>query len=357
MQSIKTLHDFLQKYLILIVLVIAVGASAWGIGSPEVFKPLKGSLPYALFAMLYPMMIGINLRSMVLHTSPQKTRYLIILTVAYVLVFPALAWVTMKFLGWVMPSIDPAFIAGIVLISLAPIPSSAPAFTGMAGGKTQLVVIGVAWTFVLSLFVMPFYSHLLLNAVISVPVWTMVKSLLIYIIVPLAAGQLTKYALLHYRGEDSVKQLKPAFSTLAVFGTLWMVFVVFGLNGRLLSQNVGLIIVTALVMNVVFLLRMGGNYFAGRFVGLGREYDATLFYSAGSNMTIATAIAIATWGPLAAVGVAMGGPFSDMLIMVLFIGVFARMFQRRAAAESDAVASEQVASLQAADPEQDRTDA
>jgi len=334
METIKRLHGFLEKYLILIVLVIAVGAGAWGINSPEVFKPLKGSLPYALFAMLYPMMIGINLRSMVLHTSPQKTRYLTILTVAYLLVFPALAWVTMKFLGWVIPSIDPAFIAGIVLISLAPIPSSAPAFTGMAHGKTQLVVIGVAWTFVLSLFVMPFYAHLLLNAVISVPVWTMVESLLIYIVVPLAAGQLTKYALLRYRGEDSIKELKPAFSTLAIFGTLWMVFVVFGLNGKLLSQNVGLVIVAALVMNVVFLLRMGGAYSAGRLAGLDPEFSVTLFYSAGSNMTIATAIGIATWGPLAAVGVAMGGPFSDMFIMVIFVGIFERLHERRIAAQA-----------------------
>lgn len=139
MKIIEKLHDFLPKYLIIIVLVIAVAASAWGMRSPEVFKPLKGTLPYALFAMLYPMMIGINLRSMVLHTSPQKTRYLTIITIAYLIVFPALAWVTMKFLSLIMPNIDAAFIAGIVLISLAPIPSSAPAFTGMAGGKTQLL--------------------------------------------------------------------------------------------------------------------------------------------------------------------------------------------------------------------------
>ena len=39
-------------------------------------------------------------------------------------------------------------------------------------------------------------------------------------------------------------------------------------------------------------------------------------------MTIATAIAIGTFGSLAAVGTALGGPFSDMILMILLVRVF-----------------------------------
>ncbi len=327
----KTLK-ILKDYMIYMVAVLAFVSIIIGMKNPSFFKPLKATLPVALFAMLYPMMIGINLKSMFLKRTREKTIYLILLNVFYLVVFPLLTLLLMKL--FVAIGVDSKFLAGIVLISLAPIPSSAAAFTGLANGKVQLTIIGVTWTFILAIFVMPIYSKLMLNAVIRVPVESMLMSLVIYIFTPLVLAQLTKYLIIKKSGEDKLKDLKPLFSLISLLGTYWMVFVVFGLNGKLIAQHPALILVSALIMNAYFLIRFGIAYLTGSIAKLPLPQKVSLFYSSGTNMTIATAIAIYTFGPLAAVGAAMGGPFSDMILMILFVGVFNKIAESQALKEA-----------------------
>lgn len=85
-----------------------------------------------------------------------------------------------------------------------------------------------------------------------------------------------------------------------------------------------LIIIGVILMYLYFFARMGMMYYSGKLLNLPKEHNISLFYSSGTNMTISTAIAISTFGPLAAVGVALGGPFSDMILMI----VFAKFFQK-----------------------------
>jgi ACR3 family arsenite transporter len=327
----KTLK-ILKDYMIYIVAILAFISILIGMKSPEFFKPLKVTLPVALFAMLYPMMIGINLKSMFLKKTREKTIYLVLLNIFYLVVFPLLTFLLMKL--FIAIGVDNKFLAGIVLISLAPIPSSAAAFTGLANGKVQLTIIGVTWTFILAIIVMPLYSKIMLNTVIRVPIWSMIESLIIYIFTPLILAQLTKYFIVKKSGEDKLKSLKPLFSLISLLGTYWMVFVVFGLNGKLIAKNPALILVSALIMNAYFLLRFGIAYLAGTIARLPLAQKISLFYSSGTNMTIATAIAIYTFGPLAAVGVAMGGPFSDMILMILFVRLFEKLTERENAKEA-----------------------
>jgi len=326
----KTLK-ILKDYMIYIVVILAFISIVIGVKNPAFFKPLKATLPVALFAMLYPMMIGINLKSMFLKRTREKTIYLVLLNIFYLIVFPLLTFLLMKV--FIAIGVDSKFLAGIVLISLAPIPSSAAAFTGLANGKVQLTIIGVTWTFILAIFVMPVYSKLMLNTVIKVPVESMLMSLVIYIFTPLILAQITKYLIIKKSGEDKLKELKPLFSLISLLGTYWMVFVVFGLNGKLIAQHPALILVSALIMNGYFLVRFGIAYLTGTIARLPLPQRVSLFYSSGTNMTIATAIAIYTFGPLAAVGAAMGGPFSDMILMILFVGLFSKLAERKASEE------------------------
>lgn len=328
----KKVLKILKDYMIYIVAVLAFISILMGMKNPGFFKPLKATLPVALFAMLYPMMIGINLKSMFLKRTREKTIYLVLLNIFYLVVFPLLTLLLMKL--FLAIGVDSKFLAGVVLISLAPIPSSAAAFTGLANGKVQLTIIGVTWTFILAIFVMPIYSKLMLNAVIKVPIWSMVMSLVIYIFIPLILAQLTKYFIVKKSGEDKLKDLKPLFSLISLLGTYWMVFVVFGLNGKLIAKDPVLILVSALIMNGYFLLRFAIAYFTGAISKLPIPQRISLFYSSGTNMTIATAIAIYTFGPLAAVGVAMGGTFSDMILMILFVRLFEKLTERASVKEA-----------------------
>jgi len=327
---------FLKDRMIYIVFALIILSSYAGVHHRDVFLSLKWTLPIALFMMLFQPMVFMDIRKAFTTRTEIKTKYLAAVTAFYALLFPALTWLLIKFWLAVMPNTDPRLLAGIVLISLAPLPSSAPAFTNLAGGKFQLTLVGVVWTFLLSLFVMPVYAKLLLHTLIKVPTWLLLKSLVLYIIVPLVAGQLTKYAVLRWKGKNALMKLKEPLVGLSLLGMYWMITVVFGINGRMIAEKPEIIVVGALIMNAYFLTRAAIAYFTGKALGFPLEHIISLVYSTGSNMTLATAIAIGTFGPLAAVGTALGGPFSDMILMILFVRLFASL---RARSVSEAIKS------------------
>ncbi len=169
--------EFLKNKMIIIVSGLILISILLGLRYREFFVSMKSTLPIALFLMLYQPMVYLNLTNLVKKKSVLKAKYLIILTVFYVCVFPILTYGLLMFWINLIPTSNPVFLAGIVIISIAPLPSSAPAFTHMAGGKFQLTLIGVIWTFILSLFVMPIYAKLLLHTIIEVPTEVLVKSL------------------------------------------------------------------------------------------------------------------------------------------------------------------------------------
>ncbi|WP_245250334.1 arsenic resistance protein [Thermococcus stetteri] len=334
METVK----FLKEKMVYIVFTTLIFSSAYaGIYHRDLFLSLKGTLPIALFMMLFQPMVFMDMKKAFTSLTETKKRYLILLTAFYLALFPALTWLLLKFWLAVMPGTDPRLLAGVVLISLAPLPSSAPAFTNLAGGKFQLTLVGVIWTFLLSLFVMPIYAKLILHTVIEVPMMVLLESLILYIITPLIVSQLTKYAVLRWKGEEGLMGLKEPLVGLSLLGMYWMVVVVFGINGKMIAEKPELIVVGAVIMNVYFILRAAVAYFSGKALDFPFEQNVSLVYSTGSNMTLATAIAIGTFGSLAAVGTALGGPFSDMLLMILFVRLFTLMKERRIRVEKNNV--------------------
>ncbi len=313
---------FLKEKMVYIVFTLMFVASYAGIQHRDVFVSLKWTLPIALFMMLFQPMVYMDIKKAFTKGTDVKKKYLFLVTLFYTVLFPALTYGLMRLWLLLMPGTDPRLLAGIVLISLSPLPSSAPAFTQIAGGKFQLTLIGVVWTFVLSLAIMPVYAKLILHTVIEVPMMILLKSLVLYIITPLVVGQLTRYAVLRLKGADALMSLKKPLVGLSLIGMYWMVTVVFGINGEMIAENPKIILIGAVIMNIYFLLRMGIAYLTGESLGFPFEQNVSLVYSTGSNMTLATAIAIGTFGPLAAVGTALGGPFSDMLLMILFVRLF-----------------------------------
>jgi ACR3 family arsenite transporter len=325
MNAVKHIVKFNKKYMLPIVFILMAIAVAVGMRFHASFLALKWTLPIALYLMLYHPMIYMDLRQAFTKKTREKTRYLLIATIAYTIIFPLLTWLLVT--GWAsgLPWRDPKILAGITLIGLAPLPSSAPAFTSLAGGKSQLVLIGVIYTFFLSIVIVPVYAAIILSTIIPVPIMMLVKSLIIYIIIPLIIGQTTKYIVLKYYGKEGLEKLKPYTMLLSIIGMYWMVIEVFGINAIMIVMNPLLIAVGAILMNVYFLARMGLMYYAGKLLRLGLPYRIALLYSAGTNMTIGTALAIGSFGSRAAIGTALGGPFSDMILMMIFVQVFNRM--------------------------------
>ncbi|BAA29982.1 TPA: arsenic resistance protein [Pyrococcus horikoshii] len=314
--------EFMKDKMVYIVFTLIFSSIYAGVHHRSIFLSLKVTLPIALFMMLFQPMVFMDIKKAFTTRTRVKTKYLILLTFFYTLLFPVLTWIFLKFWLRMMPNTEPQLLAGMVLIGLAPLPSSSPAFTNLAGGRFQLTLVGVMWTFLLSIFVMPFYAKLILHTIIQVPIEMLLKSLILYIITPLIIGQLTKYIILHWKGTDALISLKKPLIGISLIGMYWMIVVVFGINAKVIVERPELILIGAITMNIYFLLRAAIAYFIGKALDFPFEQNISLVYSTGSNMTLATAMAIGTFGPLAAVGTALGGPFSDMLLMIFFVKLF-----------------------------------
>ncbi len=318
MGLIKFLHDKMIYIVFLLILVSGYLGFYWR----EAFLALKFTLPIALFLMLLKPMVYMDLKKAFTKMTSTKFKYLVLVTAFYVAVFPLLTYGFMRLILAVFPGLDSRIVAAIVIMGLSPIASSAPAFVGMAGGRVQLALVGVIWTFLLSIAVIPFYGHWMLNSVIHVPVNMLLYSILWYVIVPLAAGQAIKYLALWARGQAGLDSLRDPLSLLSLLGLYWMVVEVFGINSHAVVMMSLEIAGLVALMYVYHLTRFGLAYYSGRAAGMPLDRVVSLVYSSSVNMTMSTAIAISAFGTLAGVGTILAGPFSEMILMILFVRVF-----------------------------------
>ena len=295
----------------------------------DFFVSLKTILPLALFLMLYKPMVYLDIAKAFTKMTDIKRKYLITLTIFYVIVFPLSAYLLMKSFLLVLPQIDPNLVAGIVILALSPIASSAPAFVGMCKGKVQLAVVGVIYTFFLSLIVIPLGSKFILNQTVKVPLLSLFKSLVIYVVLPLIIGQVTKYIVIKYKGKKALENLKTPLEALVLTGLFLMVLIIFGINGTIIINQPQMILYGLIMMNIYFLFRWGLAYITGNLLKIPLEQNIALTYSSTYNMSIATAIGIATFGPMAGVGTVLGGPFAEMIQMILLVKFFEYIRKRR----------------------------
>ena len=177
--------DFLRGNMLYIVFTLMFIASYTGVNYHLLYISLKWTLPIALFMMLFQPMIYLDIKRAFTRRTSIKTKYLLILTIYYTVILPLLTYILLDLWIRIMPISDPRLLAGVILIGLASLSSSAPAFTHLAHGKMQLTLIGVIWTFLLSLIVMPLYAKLILHTIIKVPMLLLLKSLILYINTPL----------------------------------------------------------------------------------------------------------------------------------------------------------------------------
>ncbi len=315
---------FLHENEIYVVLSLIFVGGLLGLYFHSVFVSLKFTLPFALFLMLLKPMVYMDVKKAFTNVTETKVKYLALVTLFYIFLFPLLTYGLMKLIVALFPALDNRIVAAIVILGLSPIASSAPAFVGMAKGRVQLALVGVIWTFLLSVFVVPFYGHALLNSVIHVPTQLLLNSILWYVIVPLAVGQTIKYLTLWWKGEDGLNALKRPLSYLSLLGLYWMVLEVFGINSKALLSIPGQMLGVLVLMYIYHIVRFATAYYAGKFFRMPMDRIVSLVYSASVNMTMSTAISIATFGTIAGVGTILGGPLSEMVLMVLMVGLLAK---------------------------------
>ena len=347
-----------ERYLsVWVAAAIVVGVSA-GLALPGLFRG-AARIEFAhvnlvvavlIWVMIYPMMIQIDFASM--RDIGRRPRGLILTLVVNWLIKPfsmaALGVLFFKviFAPWVDPSSASEYIAGMILLGVAPCTAMVFVWSQLTQGDPNYTLVQVSINDVIMIFAFaPIAAFLLGIAQVSVPWQTLLLSTLLYVVLPLVAGIATRFMIIRRRADDRsaagggaavaafVARLKP----WSVIGLIATVVLLFGFQAETIVEKPFVILLIAIPL----ILQSYGIYFiafaGARALKLPYEIAAPACLIGTSNFfELAVAVAISLFGlnsgaALATVvGVLVEVPV--MLSLVAFSNAHRHWFAQRAPA-------------------------
>jgi ACR3 family arsenite transporter len=229
---------------------LGIGAGvALGVAVPAAFEALAAlefahvNLVVALFiwVMVYPMMIQIDWSAV--KQVGRRPRGLVLTLVLNWLIKPF----TMAALGvlffqhvfapWVDPQSASEYIAGMILLGVAPCTAMVFVWSQLVKGDANYTLVQVSVNDLIMVFAFAPIAALLLGVTdIVVPWQTLLLSTVLYVVLPLLAGMATRHALLR-RGAGALAAFTARLKPASVAGLIATVVLLFGLQAQtLLAQ-------------------------------------------------------------------------------------------------------------------------
>jgi ACR3 family arsenite transporter len=232
---------------------------------PDVFA-LLASLEYAsvnllvavlIWAMVYPMMIAIDFNS--LRAVGKRPKGLVITLVINWLIKPftmaalGVLFFNHVFVGLIDPAKAPEYIAGLILLGAAPCTAMVFVWSQLTKGDPNYTLVQVSVNdLIMVVAFAPIVAFLLGVTNIQVPWETLILSVVLYIVIPLIAGALTRSALLAGGGEAAVTAFTARIKPASVLGLLLTVVLLFGFQGPVIIAQpllIGLIAVPIIIQS------------------------------------------------------------------------------------------------------------
>ena len=234
-----------ERWLTLWVALCILAGLVLGNLMPGLFAVLAG-LEYAsvnlvvavlIWAMVYPMMIAIDFGS--LKDVGRRPKGLVITLVINWLIKPftmaalGVLFFNHLFAGLIDPTKAPEYIAGLILLGAAPCTAMVFVWSQLTKGDPNYTLVQVSVNdLVMVVGFAPIVAFLLGVTDISVPWETLILSVVLYIVIPLIAGALTRRALIA-RGQ-SVEAFTARIKPASVLGLLLTVILLFGFQGQII---------------------------------------------------------------------------------------------------------------------------
>jgi len=185
-----------------------------------------------IWLMVYPMMVKVDFSS--IKDVGKKPKGLMLTIIINWLIKPftmaALGWLFFKvfFASWVDPQTANEYIAGMILLGVAPCTAMVFVWSQMTKGDANYTLVQVSVNDIIMIFAFaPITAFLLGMTDISVPWETLLMSVVLYVLLPLMAGIITRKALDkkddHRKLNNFLARVNP-FSMLGLIGTVVLLF-------------------------------------------------------------------------------------------------------------------------------------
>lgn len=299
-----------ERYLTVWVGLCILAGVAGGYLFPSAFQ-LVAAIEYAhvnlvvavfIWIMIYPMMVQVDFTAV--RDLGKKPRGLALTLVVNWLIKPftmaALGWLFFRvfFAGWVDPQTANEYIAGMILLGVAPCTAMVFIWSQLTKGDPNYTLIQVSVNDVIMVFAFAPIAALLLGVSdIEVPWATLLLSVVLYVALPLAAGYLTRRRLEGKSDGHAVESFAARLKPWSIVGLLATVALLFGFQAEKIigqPQTIGLIAAPLLVQTYgIFALA----YLAALFLKLPHNIAAPACLIGTSNFfELAVAVAISLFG-------------------------------------------------------------
>ncbi|XER05402.1 Arsenical-resistance protein Acr3 [Sporomusa rhizae] len=303
--------DFFERYLTVWVGLCIVVGIILGKLFPDAVNALSKmeishvNLPIAIliWLMIYPMMLKIDF-SAILKVG-EKPRGLFITLLVNWIVKPFsmafLAWLFFKhiFIGYIGDELANEYIAGAIILAAAPCTAMVFVWSYLTDGDPAYTLVQVAINdLIMLLLFAPIVMFLLGVSNIVVPKDVLFMSVLLYIVIPLAAGYLTRRLLLQSKGEEwfntrFLAPLKPV-TILALLATL---VIIFAFQGEIILSNWFNIILIAVPITIQVYFNSSLAYGLSKFLNVPHSIAAPGALIGASNFfELAVAVTISLFG-------------------------------------------------------------
>ena len=266
------------------------------------FAHVNGVVAVLIWVMIYPMMIQIDFAAV--RDVGKRPQGLVLTVVINWLIKPftmaALGVLFFRYLfaPWVDPQSANEYIAGMILLGVAPCTAMVFVWSQLAKGDPNYTLVQVSVNDLIMVFAFaPIAAFLLGVTDLTVPWQTLLLSTALYVVLPLIAGVLTRQWLRRRSGDAGVAAFVARLKPWSVVGLIATVVLLFGFQAQtIVSQPfvIALIAVPLLIQTYgIFAL----SYAGARWLKLPHDIAAPACLIGTSNFfELAVAVAISLFG-------------------------------------------------------------
>ena len=329
--------SFFERYLTLWVALCMVAGVLIGRFAPAIpeflgrFEYANVSIPIAIliWLMIYPMMLKVDFQSV--KNVGKNPKGLYITWAVNWLIKPftmfAIAWLFFNviFSAFIPAELARDYLAGAILLGAAPCTAMVFVWSHLTKGNPAYTVVQVATNdlIILAAFT-PIVAFLLGIGGVSIPWDTLLLSVVLFVVIPLTAGVLTRNHLTRSKGVDYFeKTFIPKFGNITIIGLLLTLVIIFSFQGQVILENPLHIILIAIPLIIQTVLIFFIAYLAAKTVKLPHSIAAPAGMIGASNFfELAVAVAIALFGTQSPVALAtIVGVLVEVPVMLMLVKI------------------------------------
>ncbi|MDA3730999.1 ACR3 family arsenite efflux transporter [Niameybacter massiliensis] len=328
---------FFEKYLtiwVILCMVVGVLISKFLPIIPEFLNKMEYanvSIPIAIliWLMIYPMMLKVDFKSIV--NVGKNPKGLVVTWVTNWLIKPftmygiAFIFLYVIFKGAIPPDLARDYLAGAVLLGAAPCTAMVFVWSHLTKGNPAYTLVQVATNDLIILIAfVPIVGFLLGIGGISIPWATLFLSVVLFVVIPLAGGMITRHLVIKHKGEDYLENVFiKKFSNVTIIGLLLTLTIIFSFQGDVILGNPLHIVLIAIPLIIQTFLIFFIAYGWAKVWKLEHSVAAPAGMIGASNFfELAVAVAIAVFGAQSPVALAtIVGVLVEVPVMLILVKI------------------------------------